>query len=121
VSDVAIRLTNVRKSFGATPIILGVSLDIRRGERHAIIGPNGAGKTTLIHQISGALAPDAGRIHFDGRDVTAALGGPWTGGDVVEMDITSVFRVEPGFWHTIALLLSGQGRLVSMLRLAYTV
>ena len=40
------------------------------GETHAIIGPNGAGKTTLIHQISGALAPDAGHIHFDGRDVT---------------------------------------------------
>ena len=39
-------------------------------ETHAIIGPNGAGKTTLIHQISGALAPDAGRIVFADRDVT---------------------------------------------------
>ena len=38
-----------------------LSLDVLPGEMHAIIGPNGAGKTTLIHQISGALAPDAGQ------------------------------------------------------------
>src|SRR5882757_331165 len=41
------------------------------GELHAVIGPNGAGKTTLINQISGLLAPDAGRIVFGGEDVTA--------------------------------------------------
>ena len=58
------------KSFGALKVTDGIDLDIPAGETHAIIGPNGAGKTTLIHQISGALAPDAGRIVFDGRDVT---------------------------------------------------
>jgi branched-chain amino acid transport system ATP-binding protein len=47
-----------------------LSLTVERGEIHALIGPNGAGKTTLVHQISGALAPDEGRILFDGRDVT---------------------------------------------------
>src|SRR5229473_3475595 len=41
------------------------------GELHAVIGPNGAGKTTLIDQISGLIAPDAGKIRFAGRDVTA--------------------------------------------------
>src|SRR5947209_1205682 len=41
------------------------------GELHAVIGPNGAGKTTLINQISGLLAPDAGRIVFAGEDITA--------------------------------------------------
>src|SRR5947209_9806977 len=40
------------------------------GELHAVIGPNGAGKTTLINQISGLLAPDAGRVMFAGEDVT---------------------------------------------------
>src|SRR4051794_16618720 len=40
------------------------------GELHAVIGPNGAGKTTLINQISGLLAPDAGRIVFEGEDMT---------------------------------------------------
>ena len=43
----------------------------RSGELHAIIGPNGAGKTTLIGQLAGEIAPNAGRIHFDGRDITA--------------------------------------------------
>ncbi len=40
------------------------------GEVHALIGPNGAGKTTLIEQLAGALAPDRGRIYFEGRDIT---------------------------------------------------
>jgi branched-chain amino acid transport system ATP-binding protein len=48
-----------------------LDLDVRAGEIHALIGPNGAGKTTLIQQLSGALAPDAGRIVFDGQDITA--------------------------------------------------
>ncbi|HEX5476886.1 MAG TPA: ABC transporter ATP-binding protein [Burkholderiales bacterium] len=47
-----------------------VSLRIERGTVHALIGPNGAGKTTLISQISGALAPDAGRVFFSGEDLT---------------------------------------------------
>src|SRR5450631_3657916 len=49
----ALRLADVRKSFGVTPIIRGVSLDVAKGERHAIIGPNGAGKSTLFNLISG--------------------------------------------------------------------
>ena len=65
-----LRLEGLEKSFGALKVTDKLSLDILPGETHAIIGPNGAGKTTLIHQISGALSPDAGRIAFDGRDVT---------------------------------------------------
>jgi branched-chain amino acid transport system ATP-binding protein len=65
-----LRLEGIEKSFAALRVTDRLSLDVREGETHAIIGPNGAGKTTLIHQISGALAPDAGRIHFDGCDVT---------------------------------------------------
>ena len=53
----ALQLRGVEKRFGATPIIRGVSLDIDRGERHAIIGPNGAGKSTLFNLISGRFAP----------------------------------------------------------------
>ena len=69
MSNVAIRLKNVRKSFGATPIIFGVSLDIRRGERHAIIGPNGAGKTTLFNLMSGRFPVTSGTIELDGRPI----------------------------------------------------
>ena len=48
-----------------------ITLAIPAGELHAIIGPNGAGKTTLIGELAGEIAPDAGRIRFGGRDVTA--------------------------------------------------
>jgi len=70
MSTAVLRLQHLSKSFGALKVTDAINLDILAGETHAIIGPNGAGKTTLIHQISGALAPDAGRIVFDGRDVT---------------------------------------------------
>jgi branched-chain amino acid transport system ATP-binding protein len=58
------------KRFGGVSATDGVDLEVREGEVHAIIGPNGAGKSTLIHQISGSLAPDAGSIVFEGRDIT---------------------------------------------------
>jgi len=58
------------KRFGGITATGNVTLDLRQGARHALIGPNGAGKTTLIHQLSGALAPDSGRIAFDGQDIT---------------------------------------------------
>jgi branched-chain amino acid transport system ATP-binding protein len=60
----------VHKSFGPTPIIRGVSLDIEAGERHAIIGPNGAGKSTLFNIISGRFPPTRGTVRFKGADVT---------------------------------------------------
>jgi branched-chain amino acid transport system ATP-binding protein len=69
VNESAIRLRNVHKSFGQTQIILGVSLDILRHERHAIIGPNGAGKTTLFNLISGRFPVSSGSIELDGRPI----------------------------------------------------
>jgi branched-chain amino acid transport system ATP-binding protein len=69
VNEPAIRLRNVHKSFGQTQIILGVSLDILRHERHAIIGPNGAGKTTLFNLISGRFPLSSGSIELDGRPI----------------------------------------------------
>ena len=66
----AIELREVRKRFGRTEIINGVSLAIGTGERHAIIGPNGAGKSTLFNLISGRYQPSSGSILLDGQDVT---------------------------------------------------
>ena len=66
-----LELRGLSKSFGALRVTNDVTLDVRRGECHALIGPNGAGKTTLIHQISGHLRPDAGTIRLMGRDVTS--------------------------------------------------
>jgi branched-chain amino acid transport system ATP-binding protein len=66
-----LRIENLAKNFGGLRVTDDVTLDVMPGELHAVIGPNGAGKTTLINQISGLLAPDAGRIMFGGEDVTA--------------------------------------------------
>src|ERR1700742_5058433 len=65
-----LRLEGLRKNFGALVVTDDLTFDVRPNELHAVIGPNGAGKTTLINQISGLLAPDAGRIIFGGEDVT---------------------------------------------------
>ena len=65
----AIALHDVRKNFGVTEIIKGVSLAVPQGERHAIIGPNGAGKTTLFNLMSGRLPVSAGTIELDGRPI----------------------------------------------------
>jgi branched-chain amino acid transport system ATP-binding protein len=70
VAEPVLRLEALSKSFGGLRVTDNVTLDVMPGELHAIIGPNGAGKTTLINQISGLLAPDAGRILFADRDIT---------------------------------------------------
>ena len=69
-SPAALALTDLRKSFGKTEIIRGVTLSIAQGERHAIIGPNGAGKSTLFNLISGRFAPSGGSIALNGADIT---------------------------------------------------
>ena len=68
--DSVLEVRDIHKSFGALKASDGISLDLRRGEIHALIGPNGAGKSTLIKQIAGGLRPDAGSIHFNGRDIS---------------------------------------------------
>jgi branched-chain amino acid transport system ATP-binding protein len=68
---VLLKLNNVSKSYGALRAVDGVDLAVERGEALAVIGPNGAGKTTLFNLISGDVRPSAGRILFDGADMTA--------------------------------------------------
>ena len=65
-------MEGLSKTFGALWVTREVSLSLASGEVHAVIGPNGAGKTTLIHQISGVVLPDRGRISLRGRDITRA-------------------------------------------------
>jgi branched-chain amino acid transport system ATP-binding protein len=64
-----LELSDVHMSFGATPVIRGVSLSVREGERHALIGPNGAGKSTLFNLISGRFAPTSGSIRLAGAAI----------------------------------------------------
>jgi branched-chain amino acid transport system ATP-binding protein len=61
---------NVTKRFGSLVAVRDVSLAVPAGQLHAVIGPNGAGKTTFFNLISGFFRPTAGRILFEGRDVT---------------------------------------------------
>jgi branched-chain amino acid transport system ATP-binding protein len=70
VAEPLLRIENLVRRFGGIVATDNLSLDIARGELHAIIGPNGAGKTTLISQLIGQLRPTAGSIHFAGQDVT---------------------------------------------------
>ena len=70
MSEFLLEIEHLRKAFGALVATDDVTLAIRKGETHALIGPNGAGKTTLVGQLTGELKPDAGRIVFDGRDIT---------------------------------------------------
>ncbi len=67
-----LEVSKLCKRFGGVVATDDVTLHVAKGEVHALIGPNGAGKTTLIAQISGSLPSDAGRIVFDGADVTDA-------------------------------------------------
>ncbi len=57
-------------AFGGVRAVDDVNLSVARGELLGLIGPNGAGKTTLLRLMTGVLAPDAGIVRFEGRDVT---------------------------------------------------
>ncbi len=63
-------VVGLNKSFKRRTILADVSLDLKRGEVVALLGPNGAGKTTCFYSIAGLIAPDAGSVTIDGRDVT---------------------------------------------------
>jgi branched-chain amino acid transport system ATP-binding protein len=70
VADPLLRVENLVRRFGGILATDNVSLDVAKGELHAIIGPNGAGTTTLISQLTGHLAPDSGAVSLAGRDIT---------------------------------------------------
>ena len=65
-----LELTSLTKRFGGLVAVDNVSFSIKRGEVFALIGPNGAGKTTLFNNVTGLYTPTAGRVVFDGRDIT---------------------------------------------------
>jgi branched-chain amino acid transport system ATP-binding protein len=65
-----LEVRGLSKSFGGLKAVDQASLDVRQGEIIGLIGPNGAGKTTLFAAIAGFHAPDAGRVAFEGKDIT---------------------------------------------------
>lgn len=63
-------LRGLCKHYGGLRVTQEVDLDVMPGEVHALLGPNGAGKTTLLAQVTGEVTADAGRIEFNGADIT---------------------------------------------------
>jgi len=68
--DLILVTEDLEKEFKGFVAVNGVSLRVRRGAIHALIGPNGAGKTTVFNLLTRFLAPTAGRILFNGQDIT---------------------------------------------------
>ena len=70
-AEIVLSAKGLVKRFGGITATDNVTLDLRRGARHALIGPNGAGKTTLINLLTGVLEPTEGSITLEGRDITS--------------------------------------------------
>lgn len=69
MSDILL-IEGLKKSFGNLAAVHDLSFEVREGEILGMMGPNGAGKTTVFNLLTGILKPDAGRITFQGRDIT---------------------------------------------------
>ena len=67
---VLLSFEGVSKNFGALKVTDNLSFEVEKGEALGVLGPNGAGKTTVFNLITGGLAPNAGRIQFNRRDIT---------------------------------------------------
>src|ERR1700761_8057925 len=87
----AIRLTGVRKSFGAVEAVAGIDLEIADGEFFSMLGPSGSGKTTVLRMIAGFELPTGGTVELSGRDVTRLA--PF------ERDVNTVFQDYALFPH----------------------
>ncbi|GIE89285.1 ABC transporter ATP-binding protein [Actinoplanes regularis] len=90
-SSPAIRLTGLRKSFGAVEAVAGVDLEIADGEFFSMLGPSGSGKTTVLRLIAGFELPTGGTVELGGRDVTRLA--PF------ERDVNTVFQDYALFPH----------------------
>jgi polar amino acid transport system ATP-binding protein len=69
LSSPLVTLRNVHLAFGATPVLNGIDLEVRRGQAVSIIGPSGSGKSTILRCINGLLAPQRGDVVVDGTRV----------------------------------------------------
>ena len=69
-NEVQLKVNNIHMAFGGVQALMGVSLEVKKGEIFSIIGPNGAGKTVLLNCINGLYHPQKGKVEFGGKDIT---------------------------------------------------
>ena len=65
-----LKVTGLKKAYGAIQAVAGVSFEVQPGEIFGVIGPNGSGKTTMFNSVLGQIKPNAGAIELNGRDIT---------------------------------------------------
>lgn len=70
MEDIILELDNIKKSFGSTKVLKGISLSVKRGEFITFVGSSGCGKTTTLRIIAGLEQPDEGTVLLEGKDVT---------------------------------------------------
>ncbi len=92
MSDLILRTEGLTKRFGGFTALNGVSVGFQRGALTGVIGPNGAGKSTFFNLVSGQFPPSAGRIVFEGQDITGTPQHRYAGlGIAKSFQITNVF------------------------------
>ena len=89
-----LELSGLSRRFGGLSVIEGLDLRVAQGELLGILGPNGAGKSTLFNLINGTVAPNAGTVLFDGRDITRMR--PW---NRARLGIGRTFQIPKPFTH----------------------
>lgn len=87
-----LEVRGLARSFYGVRALDGVDLAVERGTITGLIGPNGAGKTTLFNVVTGIVPPEAGRVVFDGRDVTG-----WRADRVTQAGLVRTFQIARGF------------------------
>jgi branched-chain amino acid transport system ATP-binding protein len=94
VPDLILETRGLTKEFRGFTAVQEVDLQVRRGTIHALIGPNGAGKTTVFNLLTKFLEPSAGRILYNGRDITAARPA-----DIARRGLGRSFQISAVFSH----------------------
>jgi len=97
-SDVILETDGLTKEFRGFVAVKEVGLRVRRGTIHALIGPNGAGKTTCFNLLTHFLTPTAGRIRFNGRDITGSKPAA-----IARMGLVRSFQISAVFPHLTVL------------------
>ena len=87
-----LEVRGLTRSFYGVRALDGVDLVVEPGTITGLIGPNGAGKTTVFNCVSGLIPPEAGRVLFDGRDVTG-----WRADRVTQAGLVRTFQIARGF------------------------